>query len=105
MYQKYGYCPYLFQTEKHCRKIRTLSQSKSNRFNLTQELSKVFEVYPIYYTSHDERGKINTIYVDESIDSVTGDVVPAHHKMDKKIFYITEKGVENKLGFRYELNL
>ena len=105
MYQKYGYCPYLFQTEKHCRKIRTLSQSKSNRFNLTQELSKVFEVYPIYYTSHDERGKINTIYVDESIDSVTGDVVPAHYKMDKKIFYITEKGVENKLGFRYELNL
>ena len=34
MYQKYGYCPYLFKTEKHCRKIRTLNGSKSNRFNL-----------------------------------------------------------------------
>ena len=36
MYQKYGYCPYLFQTQKHCRKIRTLNGEKSNRFNLTQ---------------------------------------------------------------------
>jgi hypothetical protein len=35
MYQKYGYCPYLFQTEKHPRKIRTLKGEKSNRFNLT----------------------------------------------------------------------
>jgi phage-related protein len=25
--------------------------------------------------------------------------------MDKRIFYITEKGKENKLGFRYEKNL
>lgn len=90
MYQKYGYCPYLFQTQKHCRKIRTLNGEKSNRFNLTQELSKVFEVYPVYYIDYEENGKI--------VKDIEG-------KMIKKVFYITEKGMENKLGFRYEKNL
>lgn len=90
MYQKYGYCPYLFQTQKHCRKIRTLNGEKSNRFNLTQELSKVFEVYPVYYINHEENGKIKT---------------DDNNKMIKNVFYITEKGMENKLGFRYEKNL
>lgn len=90
MYQKYGYCPYLFQTQKHCRKIRTLNGEKSNRFNLTQELSGVFEVYPIYHIEHEENGKI---------------VKDNDGKMIKKVFYITEKGMENKLGFRYEKNL
>lgn len=97
MYQKYGYCPYLFQTQKHCRKIRTLSGEKSNRFNLTQELSKIFEVYPVYYTEHYENGKIIADPVAEDETS--------YLKMRKKIFYITEKGTENKLGFRYEKNL
>lgn len=90
MYQKYGYCPHLFQTQKHCRKIRTLNGEKSNRFNLTQELSGVFEVYPVYYIEHEENGKI---------------VKDSEGKMIKKVFYITEKGMENKLGFRYEKNL
>lgn len=90
MYQKYGYCPYLFQTEKHCRKVRTLKQEKSNRFNLTQELSKVFEIYPVYWTRFNSQGKI---------------LFDENGSMDKRIFYITEKGKENKLGFRYEKNL
>lgn len=90
LYQRYGYCPYRFQTEKHCRKIRTLNGEKSNRFNLTQELGKVFEVYPIYYIEHTENGKI---------------VVDENKKMIKKLFYMTEKGSENKLGFRYKKNL
>lgn len=97
MYQKYGYCPYLFQTQKHCRKIRTLNGEKSNRFNLTQELSKVFEVYPVYYIEHEENGKIVADKIEED-----GKI---YEKMRKKIFYITEKGMENKLGFRYEKNL
>lgn len=90
MYQKYGYCPYLFQTEKHCRKIRTLNGEKSNRFNLSQEISKVFEVYPNYYIEHEENGNI---------------VKDENNRMIKKLFYMTEKGKENKLGFRYEKNL
>lgn len=90
MYQKYGYCPYLFQTQKHCRKIRTLNGEKSNRFNLTQELSSIFQVYPVYHIEHENNGKI---------------LKDKDGRMIKNIFYITEKGTENKLGFRYEKNL
>ena len=98
MYQKYGYCPYQFQTQKHCRKIRTLNGEKSNRFNLTQELSKVFEIYPVYYIEHMDNGKIIT-------DTITDEDGTKYEQMRKKVFYITEKGIENKLGFRYEKNL
>lgn len=97
LYQKYGYCPYLFQTQKHCRKIRTLNGEKSNRFNLTQELSKVFEIYPVYYTYHNEIGKVLTQQAKDELGE--------YEKQKKEIFYITEKGSENKLGFRYEKNL
>lgn len=109
MYQKYGYCPYLFQTQKHCRKIRTLNGEKSNRFNLTQELSKVFEIYPVYYIEHKENGKIVTdLYYKDDNKKVNG--LPesnkeTYEKMRKNVFYMTEKGLENKLGFRYEKNL
>ena len=107
LYQKYGYCPYLFKTQKHCRKIRTLNGEKSNRFNLTQELSKVFEVYPVYYTEHTENGKVITDLVDEKDNIITEENYnkKAYKKMRKKVFYMTEKGMENKLGFRYEKNL
>lgn len=90
LYQKYGYCPYRFQTEKHCRKVRTLNGEKSNRFNLTQELGKVFETYPVYHINHLSNGKTE-------LDS--------EGKMKKEIYYIKEKGTENKIGFRYEKNL
>lgn len=89
-YQKYGFCPYLFETEKHCRRIRTLKGEKSNRFNLTQEISKVFKCYPVYYISHEFNGNIKK---DEN------------GKMIKKVYYITEKGRNNIYGFRYGKNL
>ena len=105
LYQKYGYCPYLFETEKHCRKIRTLNGEKSNRFNLTQELSKVFEAYPVYWTEHYENGKIKTetVEYDETMQALLG--LSSYEKMKKNMFFIKEKGMENKLGFRYEKNL
>lgn len=83
-YQKFGYCPYRFTPEKHCRKVRTLKGEKSNRFNLIQEVSKIFECYPVFNIEHTDNG-------------IT--------KLPKEIFYMTEKGMENKLGFRYEKNL
>ena len=88
-YQKFGYCPYRLETEKHPRKTRTLSISKSNRFNIIQSISKVFEIYPQFYIEHLDNGKVTQ---DEN-----GYI--------KKVFYITEKGKENKIGFRYEKNL
>ncbi len=90
IYQKLGYCPYRFETEKHPRRIRTLEQSKSNRFNLIQELCKVFEFYPYFYIEHENNGKVK---LDEN------------GNMKKHVFFMTEKGSENYAGFRYEKNL
>lgn len=89
-YQKFGYCPFRFPTEKHDRRIRTLSINKSNRFNIIQQTSKVFEVYPQFYIEHKSNG---TVIKDENNEYL------------KKVFYIREKGKENKIGFRYEKNL
>ena len=88
-YKKYGFCPYLFTPELHPRKIRTLQQSKSNRFNIIQELSKVFEVYPTFTIPHDSLGKV-------SIEN---------NKIEKYVHFMTEKGNENLIGFRYTKNL
>ena len=90
VYQKLGYCPYRFSTEKHPRRIRTLSQEKSNRFNIIQELSKVFEIYPQFYIEFDNNGRI---------------ILDEEGKMKKHVFFMTEKGNKNQLGFRYEKNL
>lgn len=90
LYQKTGYCPYRFNTEKHPRRIRTLSQEKSNRFNIIQEASKVFEFYPYFYIEYDRNGKVK---LDED------------GKMKKHVCFLTEKGTEQPLGFRYEKNL
>lgn len=89
-YQKFGYCPFRFPTEKHDRRIRTLSINKSNRFNIIQQTSKVFEVYPQFYIEHRSNGSVIKDENDEYL---------------KKVFYIREKGKENKIGFRYEKNL
>lgn len=106
LYQKYGYCPYLFQTEKHCRKIRTLTGEKSNRFNLTQELSKVFEIYPVYWIEHDNVGKTLTHTIQEKDYNEDGsEFLVDKERQKKQIFYIREKGMENPIGFRYQKNL
>jgi len=67
-----------------------LSVSKSNRFNIIQEISKVFEIYPQFYIQHKSNG---SVVRDNNEDYL------------KELFFITEKGVENKIGFRYEKNL
>lgn len=90
IYQKCGICPYRFTTEKHPRRIRTLEQSKSNRFNLIQELSKVFEVYPQFYIEFDNNGHI---------------LLDENERMKKHVFFMTEKGQDKYSGFRYEKNL
>ena len=88
-YKKYGFCPYLFTPERHPRRIRTLQQNNSNRFNIIQELSKVFEVYPSFTIPYDINGKI----------------IKKDNKLQKYVHFITEKGNENLVGFRYSKNL
>ena len=90
IYQKLGYCPYRFESEKHPRRIRSLRKSKSNRFNLIQELSKTFKIYPYFYIEHEKNGKVK---LDEN------------GNMIKHVFFMTEKGNTNAMGFRYEKNL
>jgi len=85
LYQRDGYCPYLLETEKTTEKYRTLNAEKSNRFNLIQELSALFELYPIFKTSHDRRGRI----------------IPD----SREISFAKEKLKETFLSFRYGLNL
>lgn len=89
-YQKFGYCPHRFEAEKHNRRIRTLTVEKSNRFNIIQEISKVFKVYPQFYAEHNQNGSLKE---------------DANGNYCKKIFYITEKGNVNQVGFRYGKNL
>lgn len=89
-YQKFGYCPHRFKTEKHDRRVRTLSVEKSNRFNIIQEISKVFKVYPQFYAEHNPNGSLKK---------------DANGNYIKKVFYITEKGNVNQIGFRYGKNL
>ncbi|MCD8209973.1 MAG: hypothetical protein LUC37_00350 [Prevotella sp.] len=89
-YQKMGYCPYRFQTEKHPRRIRTLQDSQSNRFNLIQELCETFEFYPYFYIEHESNGHC---------------VLDENGEMKKHVFFATEKGSEKYAGFRYEKNL
>ena len=88
-YKKYGFCPFLFNPELHPRRIRTLQQSKSNRFNIIQELSKIFEVYPTFTIPHTPMGKVSI----------------KDGKIEKYVHFITEKGNENLIGFRYTKNL
>ncbi len=90
IYQKTGVCPYRFVSEKHPRRIRTLEQSKSNRFNLIQELSKVFEYYPYFYIEYDRNGKV---------------LLDENGRQKKHVTFITEKGSDKYAGFRYEKNL
>lgn len=90
LYQKLGYCPYRFSAEKHPRRIRTLQQSKSNRFNLIQELSKVFEIYPNFDIQHEANGKIK---------------LNAEGQQLKNVYFTTQKGNDILPGFRYEKNL
>lgn len=84
-----GECPYRFEAERHPRKIRTLEQSKSNRFNLVQECSKKFDVFPVFKIEHERNGEIKQ----------------ENNKDIKKIFFMKEKNLENHYGFTYNKNL
>jgi len=55
-------------------------------------------VYPCYWINHEENGKTK---IKEREDK-NGE---KYEMLDKRVYYITEKGKENKLGFRYEINL
>ena len=90
-------------------KYRTLKQEKSNRFNLTQQLSELFHVYPVYEINYYPNGKIKKNLYDENGYEITNDNYldrnVAYFKRDKSLYYTDQKGGENKYGFKYGHNL
>ena len=91
-------------------KYRTLKQEKSNRFNLTQELSKLFQVYPCYKIDYYKNGKVKKKLYDVNnneitLDNYTEDVEVSISKRVKTLYYSDRKENENKYGFKYGHNL
>ena len=89
-------------------KYRTLKQEKSNRFNLTQQLSELFHVYPVYEINYYPNGKVKKkLYAEDGteITSANSSTQVAYFKRDKTLYYTDQKGGENKYGFKYGHNL
>lgn len=90
-------------------KYRTLKQEKSNRFNLTQKLSELYHVYPVYHIEYYPNGKIKKKLYDTSGNEVTinspDDTIISYSKRLKTLYYTDQKGGENKYGFKYGHNL
>lgn len=68
-----------------CEKIRSIEISKSNRFNILQELSETFECWPYFTIEHDSTGKI-----------IRG---------TKKVTFKNYHGKDNFAGFKKGINL
>lgn len=90
-------------------KYRTLKQEKSNRFNLSQQLSELFQVYPVYNIDYYPNGKIKKrIFTVRGLE-ITNDnyegLVASYFKRNKTLYYTDQKGGENKYGFKYGHNL
>ena len=64
-------------------KQRTYEIQDSNRFNITQDISELFEVWCEYDIQHDSEGKITS----------------------KTVRFVDQLGQENNVGFRYGTNL
>lgn len=78
-------------TIEGAKKVRTLQASKSNRFNLLQNLSELFEGWIKFIVKHDENGK-TLLNSDGS-------------GYDKSIQFKEVVGSENLSGFHYGVNL
>ena len=73
-----------------CEKILSISESKSNCFNILQTLCETFECWLKIEVEHDSTGKIK---LDEN------------HKPNKRIYFKEYVGKDNFIGFRYGVNL
>lgn len=100
---------YALEQWYHINKYRTLKQEKSNRFNLTQQLSELFHVYPVYDINYYPNGKIRKHLYTADGTEVTLDnadtAVVAYSRREKEVYYTEQKGGENKYGFKYGHNL
>lgn len=75
---------------KDCEKVRTITTSESNRFNIIQDLCELFECWAVFEIQHDERG---AIALDENYRPI------------KKVKFKEYVGDNNYIGFKYGINL
>ena len=73
-----------------CEKVLSIEASKSNCFNILQDLCETFECWLKIDVDHDETGKIWLNY---------------EHRPNKKVSFKQYVGKENFAGFRYGINL
>ena len=72
-------------------KIRSITASESNRFNLIQELSEIFECWPKFEIEHDpQTGKI---------------LLDENYRQKKWVSFHEYIGNDNYTGFKYGINL
>lgn len=71
-------------------KVRSITASESNRFNLIQELCEIFECWPKFTIDHNEDGSIQ---LDENF------------RQKKWVTFKEFIGKQNDIGFRYGINL
>ena len=84
------YVPYYGVNEKAYEKVRSIVAKESNRFNLLQSLSELFESWIQFKIEHDSNGAI-------SLDD--------NYRQKKWITYKQYIGHENSIGFKYGINL
>lgn len=89
-----GYEPsplYISQYDNSYSKIRSITASESNRFNMIQDLCETFECWADFRIEHDPN--TGEILMDEN------------HRQKKWISFKNYIGTENFSGFRYGINL
>lgn len=78
------------KTGNSAKKVRTLIAEKSNRFNLLQELSTLFEGYIRYNINYDKEGNI---------------LRDSEGRLEKSLTFSEEVGQKIGSGFHYSVNL
>lgn len=76
--------------DEKCEKIRTISATESNCFNLIQDLCETFECWAIFNIEHEEDGKVK---LDENYRPI------------KSVLFKEYVGKDNFVGFKYGINL
>lgn len=80
-----------YNDETNYQKIRTITASESNRFNLIQDLCELFECWPKFDIKHNE---------------LTGEILlDENYRQQKFVTFHEYIGKDNDIGFRYGINL
>lgn len=75
-------------------KVRSITASKSNCFNLIQELAEIFDCWALFEIGHEEDGSL------QLIEDAEGNWYP-----NKTVRFVEFLGQEQSLGFKYGINL